>query len=323
MNNNIDRKQFKWLSLIKWGFTVLALGFLYYEIFVRNDLSALLRDYRSKLGGNAWPLLGVLVLMPFNWFIDALKWRWLLKESVVLTYSQAIKGVFMGLSVGLFTPNGVGEFAGRMLTVRNACRQQAVAASIAGSLAQLAITITVGGACIVFFMSKYVMPDYVTVAQITAVITVVVGFYTYFKLPVIAEKLFSRIPSMSRFSRFREALSNYSNRELLAAYGFAFLRYAVFCTQLGIILFALGGIDIFEQYSLILLIPVYYYIQTLVPTVALSEVGVRGMILSVLYSGYLVQSDVLLASFVIWVVNLIIPGLMGLVLVWETKLDRP
>lgn len=93
----------------------------------------------------------------------------------------------------------------------------------------------------------------------------------------------------------------------------------MFCSQLGILIYAIGEFEMYEVIGLVSLIPVYYYVQTIIPTVALSEIGVRGMIMMFLFSGVLMESEVLLISFLIWVINLIIPGLIGLLFLAKTK----
>ncbi len=310
------------MKLAKWAFTAIALVFLWYEIFIKNNAVDLFSGYQLKVKSNLIPVIWVVALMPVNWGIDALKWRWLLKRHTQISILTSIRGVLMGLSVGLFTPNGVGEFAGRMLAVKKSFREESVAASIAGSLAQLAITITVGGGCIMFFVGNYVAPDYLNLARMAAILTVAVGFYAYFKLPNIARFLFARFKRIDKFKKFQSSLGAYSQRELFTAYLFGLARYLVFCTQLGILLFAIGDIEFATHAHLVWLIPIYFYVQTLIPTVALSEIGVRGLILSYLFIDFLNEPDVILASFIIWLVNLIIPGLFGLFLVLRTKITR-
>lgn len=277
-------------------------------------------EYSSFLSDHTVAIVVVILLMPINWLIDAVKWKWLLKKYVHIPVWSAIKGVLMGVSVGLFTPNGVGEFAGRMMAVPEENRQHAVSASIVGSLAQLAITITVGGACIVYFISSYVVQDYRLVSQIAALVTIVVGFYAYFHLPEIAGRVFHKIPKLERFRDFVDGMTHYSVTELFKAYGFAAARYMVFCTQLAILLFAVGGLSFAADWKMLFLIPVYYYVQSLIPTVALSEIGVRGLILAYLFQGTLLEPDVILVSFVIWIVNLILPGVVGLFAAWTIRL---
>lgn len=306
--------------MVKWVLAVLAIAFLAYEMFVKRDAISLLKSYREIIADKFDILIIVMVLMPLNWLIDALKWRWLLKPHTNLPVLTALKGVFMGVAVGLFTPNGVGEFMGRLWVVDDKYRERAASTSIVGSMAQLAITITIGGACVVFYMGDFILPQFITLNQILAGLTVLIGFYLYFKLPIIANGLLKRLRWLNRFQDFVSSFKDFDFSALTGAYVFAFLRYLVFCTQLGLLLFAVGELQLDLHWQLLCLIPVYYYIQALVPTVALSEIGVRGMILAFLFSPHLFESDVILVSFLIWVINLIIPGLIGLGFLLQAKI---
>ncbi|MFT5512696.1 MAG: hypothetical protein ACI8SE_001094 [Bacteroidia bacterium] len=316
---NIHKKQISRLRILKWVITVVALSFLYYEIFVHHNAFALFKEYQTTIRTVYPSLIIVALLMPINWLLESLKWRGLLTKTSDISVGQSIRGVLMGVTLGLFTPNGVGEFAGRMWVVQKRFRQQAVSSSIVGSMAQLCITITVGGALIVFYASQFVAKEWIVAARILAVLTVVIGLISYYKMPEIANKFVSRFKFFNRFEKFKESITSFTKKALTKAYVFSFLRYIVFCTQLAILLFAIGGMTPAQLPMLLGLIPVYYYIQTIIPTVALSEIGVRGLILLFLFSGFLVESEVILISFLIWIINLIIPGLIGMYFLIRTR----
>ena len=310
------------MRVLKGVITLVALSFLYHEIFVRHNAFALLKEYRTTIQ-NIYPsLIIVALLMPINWLLESLKWKGLVSKSNLITTGQAARGVLMGVTLGLFTPNGVGEFAGRMWVVRTRYRQQAVSSSIVGSLSQLCITITIGGALIVFYASQLVADKWLITARVLAILTVIVGFLAYYKMPEIASKLVTRFKFLDRFEKFKTSITSFSKKALTKAYLFSLLRYAVFCTQLAILMFTVGGMNQSQLPMLIGLIPVYYYIQTIIPTVALSEIGVRGLILLFLFSGVLVESEVILISFLIWIINLIIPGLVGMYFLIRTRFLR-
>lgn len=299
--------------------SLVAVSFLFYEIFVRHDAITLVTDYGDIIKQNSNSILLVFMLMPINWLLETYKWRRLVNHRDAMTGPQPFQGVLMGVALGLFTPNGVGEFAGRVWVVKDDQREKAVSSSIAGSLAQLCITITIGGAFVVFFTSQFVAQEWLRTAQVLAVLTVVIGIISYYKMPVIASIILSKISFFDRYDKFRTSLSSFSRKALSEAYFWSLLRYIVFCSQLGILIYAIGEFEMYEVIGLVSLIPVYYYVQTIIPTVALSEIGVRGMIMMFLFSGVLMESEVLLISFLIWVINLIIPGLIGLLFLAKTK----
>ena len=306
----LSRKQ-QW-SLLKWIVAIVAIGYLIYEITYQRDLRKILYSYQDGLTHRLWYVILVLFLMPINWLVESIKWKQLMQPYASISLRQAVKGVLMGVSVGLFTPNGIGEFGGRMLVLDKSKRQYAASTSIVSSLSQLAITITVGGACIVFFISDYLLPKYQLLAMVVSVLTVVIGFVAYFGLPKLFTFFFKRLKWFSRYQKFVEALEHVSRKDLLKAYGWSLLRYIIFCTQLVVLIYVVTGWSSIFSAQFAALIPVNYYVQTLIPTIALSEIGVRSFVLSTLFEAYLMPVDVIAASFLIWLVNLIIPGLVGL-----------
>jgi hypothetical protein len=318
---NIHSKGKSRIRVLKWLIAIVALAFLIYEIFVKHDAVALFSEYRETIKSTYPYLLIVLLLMPLNWFIEAAKWRKLLNDGNAISWLKAYKGVLMGISVGLFTPNGVGEFAGRMWVVGKDEREKAVSSSIVGSIAQLSITITIGGAFVVFFTSQILAAEWLLTAQVLATITIGIGLMAYYKMPQIAAALLSKFKFFNRFEKFKQSIQSVSTKALTEAYGFSLIRYIVFCTQLGILIYVIGGLE--NQVLLIMaLVPVYYYIQTLIPTIALGEIGVRGFILLILFKDLLIESDVILISFLIWVINIIIPGLIGILFLSKIKMER-
>jgi hypothetical protein len=307
------------MRIVKWIVSVLALAFLYIEIFVRHDAISLIDEYAANIQTNYPAILLVLLLMPLNWMVEAYKWRMLFNVPSKLSFWDALKGVLMGVTLGLFTPNGIGEFGGRLWVVDQAHREKAVSSSIVGSLSQLCITITIGGAFIVFHASQLIAQNWLITAQALSALTVLVGLYAYYKMPQIASRLFNKIKFFNRFENFKKSLQSFTTIELSKAYLLSLFRYGIFCSQLGILLYSIGGLSIGQLNLIVVTVPIYYYIQTIIPTVALSEIGVRGLILLFLFSGVLIESEVILISFLIWITNLIIPGLLGLALFIKTR----
>ena len=79
-----------------------------------------------------------------NWSLEALKWKLLISPLESISYKTSLKGIFSGITMSIFTPNRVGEFAGRVFFLEKADKIQASIMSLIGSLMQLVITIIAG-----------------------------------------------------------------------------------------------------------------------------------------------------------------------------------
>src|SRR5690606_38768039 len=109
--------------------------------------------------------------------------------------------------------------------------------------------------------------------------------------------------------------------ELLVSLLYSLLRYAVFTTQhfLLIHLF-IPGLD---YLTAVMLICVILMVQSIIPTMALlDDLGVRGAT-SAYFFGFAVPpaeaSFVLASAFGVWLVNIILPAIAGLVFVFKAN----
>ncbi len=101
---------------------------------------------KSLQGQETWKLFLVIFLMLFNWGAEALKWRILVKHIQPMSFFRAFKAILSGLSVSLAlsTPNGAGEYVGRVLYVKQGNRIRAIALTFIGSISQLIVTMVMG-----------------------------------------------------------------------------------------------------------------------------------------------------------------------------------
>ena len=76
-------------------------------------------------------------------------------------------------------------------------------------------------------------------------------------------------------------------------------------------------------FDAIILTMVMLFIISIIPTIAISEIGIRGSVAVYLFS--LVSANILgilSATFVLWVINLLLPALIGAFFVFTLKFFR-
>lgn len=105
-------------------------------------------------------------------------------------------------------------------------------------------------------------------------------------------------------------------------------RYLVFSTQFYLAI-RLMGLDFTVTQSM-MVIPVIYLVLAAIPTMALTELGVRGSV-SVFLFGLLTEAGVLdaegtlavvSASTLIWILNIAFPSLAGVLVIFRLKFFR-
>ena len=99
------------------------------------------------------------------------------------------------------------------------------------------------------------------------------------------------------------------------------MRYLIFSTQFYLLL-QIFGIDLSIPLCF-LLIAMTYYVMSVVPTIAWMEIGVRGTIATYFFSPVTIDPiSVVNASITLWLINIVIPALIGCFFVFSFKLGK-
>ena len=145
--------------LIKVLIVLLALFFLYKQLISKGDvISNDINKIHVNIRENFPTILLVVLMMFVNWFLEALKWRALIYKIEKISLIQSIKAVFAGITISSFTPNRVGEYAGRVFCIQKADKVKAVLITVIGSMAQLITTIVFG--LLGFLLLPNLMPNF-------------------------------------------------------------------------------------------------------------------------------------------------------------------
>ena len=303
----------------KAAVTLLTLGLLYYSVFAAPDTAtAWQRLLASSLGGaGRGPVLLALALVPLNWGLEAAKWQLLARHlEPGHSFGRSLRAVLLGLTLGFATPNRVGDYAARILTLRSRRRLDAVGAVFLGRYAQLVATGLAGGAGLLFFIVKFYLQGY-PAAQAGVGLAAGLGA-ALLLLPLYRSRVLlaalGLVRPLRRFRRYLAVMPTYPAATLHAVLGLATLRYAVFCGQFLLLLraYGVGG----PLGPALAAVAGTFLFKSLVPSLhALTDVGVRELSATHLF-GLLGQPalPVLSASLSLWVLNIALPSALGLAL---------
>ena len=140
--------------LLKFGIVAFSLFFLYQQLTAKSGVEQLsMEGVIAKLKSNYAIVIVVVVMMFLNWFLEALKWRFLIAKIEKISIRRSVRAIFSGVTVSAFTPNRVGEYAGRVFCLEKADRIQAVLITVIGSMAQLLTTIIFGSIGLLYLPS--------------------------------------------------------------------------------------------------------------------------------------------------------------------------
>lgn len=301
--------------LIKVAILVLLLAGLYWQVFVIKDFKASKEQYLEAIKQVDLFLVAIVfMLMLINWGLEAIKWKWIINRIEDVSLWHSFKAVFGGVTFSIFTPNRIGEFAGRVFFLKRANKITAVIMTLVGSYSQLIVNILIGLIALNYFLIKY--KNFERTAEIFYVILsalLILGLLIlYFNIKSIPGWI-KRIKLAKRFEKHSESLSNFNNNELLSYLILSLLRYIVYSVQY-LLLLQIFGIHIDILLGLIV-ISMIFISQTAVPVPTILELGVRGNF-AIVYLGMVSivavnELSVLSASFGLWAVNIIFPALIG------------
>ena len=116
--------------------------------------------------------------------------------------------------------------------------------------------------------------------------------------------------STSTWTRLLAVLKDFSPWEFPVLIGLSLLRYAVYGTQLLLVLIFCGVTLTPLQYLTI--IPIHYLFVTVVPTVPVADAAVRGSVGVLIFSAFTSNSaGVAIAAIILWLLNTIVPTVVG------------
>lgn len=309
------------LLLLRWGVFVLAAAFLYVRLSRHGDSGALGLLLEARETGTLLATSAVvLLLMVVNWGLESRKWRLLVSGLEPISRMRAFLATIAGTSIGLITPNRVGEFAGRVLFLAPENRIGGAFATAVGSIAQFVVTVVFGTLGLIVLTAQ-AGPDYTdpSILAWIALCAVVAGgaLLLYFS-PELLHAIVARIPVIRRWERHAAVLDRFDGRMLVRVLGISMGRYAVFTVQFVILLRIVAAIQPSESLAAI---PVAFLVATLIPTVMLTELGVRGSVaVAVISPDTVSDRGVFLASTALWLVNIALPAMAGAVLLLVARI---
>lgn len=294
-----------------------------------NWHSSWLKIKSSLQGEQAWKVIVVMLLMLFNWGIEALKWKILVKHIEQISFITAFKGILAGVSLAINTPNRVGEYFGRIIYLKEGNRLRAISLTIVGSISQLIITVVFGSLGLIF-LRQYLAGTtnnsiglsllWINIIIYGSIGTSVLLVLIYFRLSFLI-KVIEKIPFVTKYVYFIQKLEEFEWKELSHILLLSLFRYSVFIIQYVLLLQVFDvNIGMLESCWLTF---VMFLIMAVVPTIALAELGLRGQV-SLLLFGMLSTNTIgiVLTASGIWLINLVVPALAGSLFILGIKLFR-
>lgn len=314
-------QQKKKLNLsIKIVVLLLATYFIIYKLHANKNLENFYQLIKILSFNQVFFKVSIVVLLMFlNWFLESLKWQYLVKKVEPISVLKAVESVFCGLTWAIFTPNRIGEYGGRIFFLSPRKRINGMVAMGVGHIAQMLITSVMGAIGVVWFVYNYVKIQVWLLPYFafwgTFISVCLVGFY--FNIKLINYFLFN-IRFLKKYEQYFSVLAEYSKKQLFVVLLFCVSRFIVFTSQYIFILnFLIPNLPLFPATLIIFII---FLVQSALPSLDILDIGVRSLTADYFFS-YITPygSTVIACAALIWLVNLIIPAVLGSFFVFKLK----
>jgi hypothetical protein len=279
---------------------------------------------KAALGKQQWKLYCMFGLMWLNWALETFKWQIALRPVQPIGFFRAFKAILAGSCIASFTPNRVGEYLGRMLFVDPGNKMLSVTPTILCSMSQMLVTLIAGAAGLYLFSSlpfhfqaAWLSPAFFrSVMIITAVAAILLGL-VYFRFDPMVRRVNSWLKKNQKNFSIPQ---DFRLPVLTGMLIISMIRYLVFVLQY-FLLFSLFGIPLMGK-QVFTGVSVMFVLMAVVPTLTfLTDLGFRWaagiQIFQVFTSN---TAGILAVSLGIWLINLIIPALVGSLLILRIKL---
>ena len=311
---------------IKVIIAFVALWFIYRELQLKDQQT----DLRFGVGFLMQPeqlpaLIGLLLLMFLNWVLEAIKWQLLVSHIEKITLWKSLKAIFSGITIAIFTPNRVGEYGGRIFHLQKADRIDAALLTIVGSYAQLVVTLVTGILATIFFLPEYIGLGPITPMQYNLIGILMIGLCVILIVLFLNTRLLTTIinwlPIPDKYRHYANVFEYHSSATLGKVFIASFMRYIIFSYQFFVLLKLFHvGIGFSDA---LMMISMTYFVMTAIPTIAITELGVRGSV-SVYFLGMASAnlSGIFMASAMLWLINLALPALIGILFIFQLRFFR-
>lgn len=300
----------------------IAIGLLVYLILSVNFNEILTAIQNAEV----FLITAALLLSVLNIYLQYYKWKITAKVILLENHSSKIwLSLFYGFSAGIFTPARIGEYFGRAIVFKNHSILRVTLATLVDKIFLLIIVAFLGSISSIFFLHYY----YHVTNYLTAGLFILLFVAFYFLLLLMFNDrfwdniLFTKLRNsvklhwlFEKIKIFRKLDKKYATKMFVVSG----LFYFCFLLQYALLVGAFSNHDQFLNYfwagNLMM------FAKTIIPPVSLGELGIREGA-SVFFITQFGESSSagFNASIFLFLINVLIPSLIGLALLLKKNND--
>lgn len=256
-----------------------------------------------------WVVLFLLMLA--NFIIESIKWKKVVASSKAISFWNAIKGVLVGQTFAFFTPNRIGEYAGRTLYLESGNKLMGISQLAWSSYAQLLVTLFIGSIALAFQMDAYswMQGPLLNWVQFGVPLLGLCAIYLFFQQKEWVGKF--------KFLNIIQIKTRLKFNLLLLSFG----RYFIFLLQY-LWVACMLKMDI-AIWPLMVSIAILFLFLSILPTISVTELVIRGQLLIMILAPLFHEKMAIISlSSIIWGINFLLPSIFGALLLLGFRLNR-
>lgn len=312
--------------MVKIVIVLLGVWILYKKLFHNQNITQLWTDIKTSVitTNNIILTLLALLLVPVNIYLEGIKWKFQLKPIENISNWKSFLSIFTGITAGMFFPNRMGNFLGRIFMLEKGDRIKAAMVTIVGGMGQMIATVSIGLIASIFFVKKHLV--LLTIAVILIIVTLLI---MYFNIQLLKYFQFL-IPKKykEKTKEYFEIFSLYNKDELFKILAISFLRYFLYTFQFVLLIWAFNVP--LTYFKAMIPISLTYILMMVIPFITITEIAVRGSVSIFVFEKWFIINNisdsylimVFSASSLLWIFNIAIPSIIGLFLTYRLKFFR-
>jgi hypothetical protein len=310
---------------VKIGIVLAMAWILYVQVLEKNELSGLIVQFNESLHqkGNSILLLIAVILVPLNWYIESKKWKLLINNFQSFSTKKSIYSILAGISLAIMTPGRIGEYGGRLIGIQKVNQPKAILANLISSLSQNILNIGIGLIGALIFIQKFMPLQQSVFLSLIFISTCIVSIMllVYFRIDLL-HGILSYLPSWKWIRKIQSSVSSFQKMDSLSLYsilGLSAFRYVIYLTQYVLLIFFFGVTE--DIISSVLGVVTIFFLQSNLPLPPALSVLARGEMAIFLWSVFTTNIlGIIAASFSLWLINLVIPAILGTIVISQAKI---
>lgn len=312
MNTIPDKAKQFLIAVVKLLIVGGAFYFIYEQLANNDKLDWQRFAEKFRDSWSFWGIVFILFLSVLNRFLEILKWKNLVSSFRYISVTTATKHVLAALTASIFTPNGIGEYAGKALYFDKSETKNIIFLNLINNGIQMLLSVVFGVFGLLYFNADFDIITTQAVGIIFALFCVLMVAALFFKTAKFKgyslEKIIHKINQLPK---------NIHRRNILL--GIA--RYLVFSHQY-YFLFLAFGVEL-PYVMLMSTIASVYFLASSLPTFQFLDFAVKGSV-AVYFFGMLGVNEwiVIFISTLMWFLNVVLPVVIGSYYVLNFKTQR-